>query len=283
MGSGFFLKLKKWFGHNLELDKTQRAKLAEEKLDSVIDQAEAEGLIDEEAQEMIRGVIDFSTSMVRDVMIPRTEIIAVDIQHPIDAVIETILNSGHSRIPVFEENIDHIKGLVHAKDLLRHWGAKSLDLDGVLRESYFIPETKRLDDLLAEFRTKRIQLAIVIDEYGGTSGLVTIEDLLEEIVGEISDEYDFEKKLLHTVKSGELLVSARLEIDELFEYFDLDEPEGKFSTVGGWIFNHTGYIPQQGETFTIDGFHVTIESTNERSIQRVRIIGPTEMKPIVET
>lgn len=271
-----FRKIRNWFGNGKALDESQRARLAEEKLDSVIDEAEAEGFIDEEAQEMIRGVIDFSTSMVREVMIPRTEMIAVDIRRPLDSVIETILESGHSRIPVFEEDIDHIKGLVHAKDLLRHWGASTLDMAGVLREPYFIPETKRLDDLLAEFQSKRIQLAIVIDEYGGTSGLVTIEDLLEEIVGEISDEYDFEKQLLHTVKTGELVVSARLEIDELFDHFDLEEPEGKFSTVGGWIFSYTGYIPQQGETFLIDGFQVTIQSTDERTIQRVKIIRPSE-------
>lgn len=262
------------FRNPKSLDDAERARWAEERLDSVIDEVEAEGLIDEEAQEMIRGVIDFSNAMVREVMVPRTEIVAVDIRDPIEKVIETILESGHSRIPVFEENIDHIKGLVHAKDLLRHWGANRLELAPVMREPYFIPETKGLDDLLSEFRRQRIQMAIVIDEYGGTSGLVTIEDLIEEIVGEIIDEYDDDEALLHVIHPDEVVVSARLEIDDLFEHFGLDKPQGKFSTVGGWIFHHTGYIPQQDETFHLDGFDVTIETRDEKTIKRVKVVRP---------
>ena len=254
------------------LNDAEKAKIAEAKIDSIIDEVEAEGLIDPDAQEMIRGVIDFSTSMVREVMVPRTEVVAVNVASSTRNLIDTILESGHSRIPVYTDSIDRIIGLVNAKDLLKHWGADNLDLKTVMRQPYFIPETKPLDDLLEDFQAMRIQMAIVIDEYGGTSGLVTIEDLVEEIVGEIVDEYDDDPKLLLEVKSGELMVSARLEIDELYAHFDKEAPEDKFTTVGGWIFHHTGYIPQQGELIEIDGFSVSIESVDERKIKRVKII-----------
>lgn len=256
------------------LDHEERARLAEEKIEDVIEAAEAEGLLDAESGEMIKGVIDFSSSMARQVMVPRTEIVAVELSEEteVETVIRAILSSGHSRIPAYKETIDNIKGLIYAKDLLKHWGCDRIDMDKVLRKPYFIPETKKLEDLLNEFQAKRIQMAIVIDEYGGTSGLVTTEDLIEEIVGEISDEYDDDPTLLHVVKSGELVVSSRLEIDELFEHMGIDEPDGKFSTVGGWIFAHTGYIPQQGETFNIDGVDVTIEIADERTIKRVKVV-----------
>jgi hemolysin (HlyC) family protein len=270
VGSGWFKRLV-GRSNSIGMDEAEKAKLAEKRLDSVIDEVEAEGLIDEDAQEMIRGVIDFSSSQVRDVMVPRTEVVAVDVNTPIDQVIQTILQSGHSRIPAYEEAIDRIVGLVYAKDLLSRWGAERIDLRTVLREAYFIPETKPLDDLLDEFRKKHMHLAIVIDEYGGTSGLVTMEDLIEEIVGEIVDEYDDDVTLLQKISDNEVMASARLEVDELFDHFDLEEPEGKFTTIGGWIFSHTGYIPQQGEAIDIDGMRVVVEAADERTVKRVRI------------
>ena len=278
MGRGFLFRFFRRLAGKEDLDKTERAKLAEARIESVIDEVEAEGLIDPDAHEMIHGVIDFAISMVRDVMVPRTEIVAVDVNSPVDQVIETINESGHSRIPVYSESIDKIIGLVYAKDLLRHWGTEKLDLTKVMREPYFIPETKRLDDLLAEFRSKRIHVAIVIDEYGGTSGVVSIEDLLEEIVGDISDEYDDDPELLIEAKSGGLVVSARLEIGKLFEHFDMEPPQGEFTTVGGWIFDHTGYIPQQGETIEISGFTIIVEATDERTVKRVRIARNIQQK-----
>ena len=275
MGRRLFSKISSWFKGKLklEMDEAEKARLAEQRLDSVIDEVEAEGLIDTDAHEMLHGVIDFSGAYAREVMIPRTEIVALELNvfTTLKEVIDLIIGSGHSRIPVHNGNIDQIQGLIYAKDLLRHWGEEKIDLSAVLREPYFIPETKRLDDLLSEFQSKRIHLAIVIDEFGGTSGLVTIEDLIEEIVGEISDEYDDDPRLLTETSSGQVIASARLEVDELFKHFNIEEPDGNFSTVGGWIFDSTGYIPQQGETIYVDGFEITIEVADDRTLKRVKI------------
>ena len=263
--------LQRIFG-NGKVKNGDRHRTHDERLEDAFDEAQREGILDDEAHEMIRGVLDFAAAMVQDVMVPRTEIVAVEDTATLQELIDTILESGHSRIPVFNDTIDKIIGLVYAKDLLRHWGKDTLDLSQVLREPYFIPETKQLDDLMNDFRKKHIQLAIVIDEYGGTSGLVTIEDLLEEIVGEIVDEYDEDELLIQENRYGELTVSGRLPIDELYDYYGLDEPREKYTTVGGWISHHAGYIPRQGETFRIGAFEVIIAEADERTIKRAKVV-----------
>ncbi len=275
MSKGFFSKAISWLSgkSSLEMNEDEKARLAEKRLDSVIDEVEAEGLIDNDAHEMLHGVIDFAGANARKVMVPRTEIVSLELtpQTEVKEIIEIILKSGHSRIPVHNGDIDQIQGLIYAKDLLGNWGAKTIDLAALVREPYFIPETKMLDDLLREFQTKRIHLAFVIDEFGGTSGLVTMEDLIEEIVGEISDEYDDDPSLVTKVGAGRIIVSARLEIDQMFKHFNMEEPKSGFSTVGGWIYNNIGYIPQQGETIFVDGFEVTIEIADARRLKRVKV------------
>jgi len=235
---------------------------------------EQNGIIDGDEDRMLDGLLQFRETVVREVMIPRTEISAVGLDAGISQAVEEILESGHSRIPIYEESIDRIAGLVYAKDLLRclKEGRSQIPLREIMRSPYFIPETKNVQKLLSELKVKRLHMAIVIDEYGGTSGLVTLEDLIEEIVGEIEDEYDFEEEKLVEVSPGEILVPARLEIDEIEDYFGLELDEGNFTTVGGWIASNIGRIPKNGEHFQFDDLQVRIEQADERRVRKVRIM-----------
>jgi CBS domain containing-hemolysin-like protein len=195
----------------------------------------------------------------------------------VDATVREVLSSiiacGHSRIPVFDGTIDNIVGLIYAKDLLKYWGMdeSAVVLKNILRPPYFIPESKNLEELLHEFKKKRIHIAIVIDEYGGTSGLVTIEDLLEQIVGDIQDEYDVEEEWLFEEADGAVVVDARLPIEELEEHFGIEIERDKFDTVGGLIFHLTGRIPAVGEEVENGTIRLKVLEADERRIGKVRI------------
>ena len=175
--------------------------------------------------------------------------------------------------------MDRIVGVVYAKDLLRNWGARdeTLSLIDVMRAPYFIPETKRIEDLLMDFRTRRVHMAIAVDEYGGTSGLITIEDLLEEIVGDIQDEYDIEDTWVQPQDDGTLLVDARSNVEELEEYYDIDIPREKFDTVGGYLFHLLGNVPRAGEKVSDNGLVMMVEKSDERKIDKVRIWRDTDV------
>jgi CBS domain containing-hemolysin-like protein len=182
-------------------------------------------------------------------------------------------------LPVYEGSVDNIVGLVYAKDLLKYWGTdlSAFDLRHTLRTPYFIPETKNLEELLQEFKRKRVHIAIVIDEYGGTSGLVTIEDLLERIVGDIQDEYDVEEEWLLPQADGSIVVDARLPIEDLEEYFGIEIEREMFDTLGGLIFHLTGRIPKSGEEVVTEDIRMTILDADERKIRRVRILRSAEL------
>ncbi len=213
--------------------------------------------------------------MVREVMVPRTEIIAISGDSRIEDILNLILTNGHTRMPVYEENVDNIVGILNVKDLIRFWSKDMGDKDitGILREAYFIPETKSTNLLLHELKEKKSHMAIVIDEYGGTSGLVTLEDLVEEIVGEIFDEHDKEEDVFVELPEGDVLVDSRVEIEEFEEYFGINVPEGQFETLGGFIFHIIKKIPVTGEKVRYNDLEMVIESADERSIKRVRIKG----------
>lgn len=233
---------------------------------------EQEGHIDHEESEMMQGVLYLDKTTVREVMVPRTEIASVDQEDTIQEMVRCAIESGHSRLPVVDGDLDNVLGFIHVKDLLRYWGREGqFKLEEILRKAYNVPETKKLDDLLQEFQKSRQQVALVIDEFGGTSGLVSIEDILEEIVGEIADEYDKEEKPIYFQDETTLVVPGRFDMGELCEYFAREELEGSFNTVGGWIFDRIGRVPQAGETFALDDFTVKVEAANERQIRRVRI------------
>ena len=246
---------------------------SEKELQALINESEARGIINEEEGDMIQSVFEFGDTIVREVIVPRTDMVICSHDASIREVLDAIINSGHSRIPVFEGTNDRIVGIVYAKDLLHYWGsdAEATCVHQVMRSPYFIPETKKIEELLQEFRNKRVHIAIVVDEYGGTSGLITIEDLLEEIVGEIQDEYDREPALLVVEKSGAVLVDARLSIEEIEEYFDVEITREMFDTIGGYLFHLLNHVPVQGEEISAGPLHMEVVDCDERKINSVRI------------
>ncbi|MBN1787118.1 MAG: HlyC/CorC family transporter [Sedimentisphaerales bacterium] len=242
---------------------------------NVVEQGKMEGIVDEVEQEMIEHVLELSDKTVEEIMTPRTDIIAMKVDSDLPKVLETITAEGHSRIPVYEENIDTVIGLVYAKDLLDQFGKRSEEfkLREKLREAYFVPETKTLRQLLREFQEQKLHIAIVLDEYGGTAGIVTIEDIIEEVVGEITDEYE-ERPPQSTKRIDEstVEVDARVYIDDFNEEFETELPEEEdYDTLGGFVFSHLGYIPHKDETFEYANLKFTITSSEKRKINRIRI------------
>jgi len=251
-----------------------RKKITEEDIQEVITAGEEEGLINQEENAMIQSIFHFRDTVVREIMVPRNDMGCVDSNDSIQDVLSKIISFGHSRLPMYQGTLDNIVGLVYAKDLLKYWGMdiSVFDLKKILRAPYYIPETKNLEELLQEFKRKRVHMAIVVDEYGGTSGLVTIEDLLEQIVGDIQDEYDLEEDWLIRQPDGSIIVDARLPIEDLEEYFGIDVEREMFDTVGGFIFHLTGKIPAAGEVVENNDILLTILEADERKIRRVRIV-----------
>lgn len=256
---------------------TGKKRITEEEIQEIIDASEEEGLINPEENEMIRSIFALSDTVVREIMVPRTDMACVSVDTSVGEVLKTIITCGHSRIPVYDGTVDNIVGLIYAKDLLKYWGMgdASISIKRIMRTPYFIPETKNLEELLQEFKRKRVHIAIVIDEYGGTSGLVTIEDLLEQIVGDIQDEYDLEEDWLVEEPDGSVLVDARLPIEDLEEHFGIEIEREKFDTVAGLIFHLTGRIPKVGEEIENSTLRMTVLEGGERNIRKVRVIRRT--------
>lgn len=252
-------------------------KITAYEIQDLIKASEGEGLVNEEESEMIRSIFSLRTTVVREVMVPRIDMACVSVESPVRELLETILACGHSRIPVYENTIDNIIGLLYAKDLLKFWGYQDeqVQVRNIMRQPYFIPETKNLEQLLQEFKLKHVHLAIVIDEYGGTSGLITIEDLLEQIVGDIQDEHDREEALFTVNADDSITADARMPIEDLEEYFDVEIERDKFDTVGGLIFHLTGKISAIGDIIDSEELKLAVLDADERKIKKVRI---TRMK-----
>jgi putative hemolysin len=240
-----------------------------------LEQRRAEGVVDEEEQQMIENVLELADTTAAEIMTPRTKIVAVEVSSDRRTVLDIITAAGHSRLPVYEDNIDNIVGLIYAKDLLSEIDRQPADfrLRDKLRKAYFVPETKPLRVLLHEFQEQKLHIAVLLDEYGGTAGIVTLEDILEELVGEITDEY--EKSLPKSVSKldkNTIEVDAATYIDDLNDQFELNLPEGQdYDTVGGFVFSHLGYIPKTAETFTYGSLRFTISSAEARRIKRIKI------------
>jgi magnesium and cobalt transporter len=247
---------------------------AEDELHELIELSERQGLINAEEGEMFSSIIEFGDTIVREEMIPRTEMHCCSVDATLSEMIEVIIRYGHSRIPVYENSVDQIVGLVYAKDLLKYWGKSDdeVSLRELMRTPYFVPETKRIEELLREFRSKQIHLAIAIDEYGGTSGLITLEDLIEEIIGDIKDEYDAEENLLVEEADGSVVVDARLNLCELEDHYDMDEiPRAQFDSVGGLLLHELGRLPKVGESITCCGLNFEVLNSDKRAIHSVRV------------
>ena len=248
--------------------------LSEEELKMLVEAGEEEGVLEEEEKEMIHSIFEFTDTVVRKVMIPRIDMKTVDVDASIDELLDVIIKAGHSRIPIYENTIDNIVGIVYAKDLLRaiHENGKNITIRELMRPPYIIPENKMVDELLAEFKKRKIQIAIVIDEYSGTAGLVTVEDLLEEIVGDIMDEYDVEAPVVEIIDENTMIVDARTPIDDINEQMGLALPEEEFDTIGGLVFGLFGKQPHQGEKTEYDSVDLIVEKTDGRRIQKVKIV-----------
>ena len=248
----------------------------QEELLSVVEQGKLEGVVDEEEMEMIENVLELSDTSAEEIMTPRTDLVAVNANDSLEMVLETISTAGHSRIPVYEENIDNIIGLVYAKDLLAEIGRdmNQFKLRDKIRKAYFVPETKPLRVLLHEFQNQKLHIAVVLDEYGGTAGIVTIEDILEELVGEIVDEYEeTPTEELKRIDERTVEVDARMHIDDLNEELDVELPEDEdYDTAGGFVFSHLGYIPKAGISFEYADIRFVILAAEARRIKRLRIV-----------
>jgi len=257
-----------------------------EEIRLLVAQSHEQGVVEADEREMIHGVFEFSETVAREVMTPRTDVVAVPLDAPLDELIRVAVEEGHSRLPVYDGTIDSIAGVVLTRDLLPVVWARSrtespespetpFDIRSLMREPYFIPDTKPVDDLLAEFRKNGVHLAIVLDEFGGTYGLVTMEDLLEEIVGEIHDEYDVAEVMYEVTPEGDALIDGAAPISDVNERWELDLPDSDYDTLGGFIFGALGRVPEEGDRLGIPSaaprVWLTVEETEDRRVARVRL------------
>lgn len=257
--------------------------VTEEEIKALVTAGAEEAAIEEEEKEMIHSIFEFGDTIVREVMVPRTDMVTVEIKASLQDVLNIIIKEGHSRIPVYEESIDNIVGLVYAKDLLVHLNkAKNHipPLKKIMRPAYYVTETKKVSDLLKEMQQKKMHMAIVLDEYGGTAGLVTIEDLLEEIVGEIFDEYDLEEAMIEVLSENKFRLDARAPIDEVGETLGVKFPEYGGETIGGFVYNLVGHIPVPGETADFNSLHFEVEKVMGRRILKILVTKKEEHQEV---
>jgi magnesium and cobalt exporter, CNNM family len=255
---------------------TQQERITAEELMILVERGSEQGVIEAEEQQMIGAVLELGEQRVHEVMVPRIDIKGLPVTATPDEIIEMIVGEGHSRIPVYEESIDNVLGILYAKDLLPFLArGEQPEVRSILREPLFVPESISVDDLLHNFQRGKVHIAIVLDEYGGTAGLVTIEDLIEEIVGEIQDEYDVEEPMVEQLSDDEARVDGRASIDDLTEHFgvDLDGADREqYDTVGGLVYHEIGGVPNVGDTVEVDGLTLTVESTDGRRVGKVLVV-----------
>lgn len=247
--------------------------VTEEEIMTLVDAGEEEGVIEEDEKAMIYSIFQLADTLVREVMIPRIDMLAFDSSVTLIEATEAFLRTGYSRAPVYSGSIDNVIGLLYVKDLLETWrnGEEGRTVVHLCREPYFVPEAKKVDDLLTEMQTKRVHMAVVVDEYGGTAGLVTIEDVVEEIVGEIRDEYDQAEELPYLlVQEGEYLFSGKIDLDDVNQITSSNLPKDTSETLGGFIYSHLGKVPTPGEAVDAGGLHLIVEEVSGRRIRKIR-------------
>ncbi len=260
--------------------------VTEEEIMTLVDAGQEEGVIELEEKAMIYSIFQLDNTLAREVMVPRIDILAFDEKTTLNEATETLLNTGHSRAPVFSESIDNIIGLVFIKDLLAAWQAGNLDqqVADMMREAYFVPEAKKVDDLLTEMQATRMHMAIVVDEYGGTAGVVTIEDIVEEIVGEILDEYDFAEELPYEqLEDNEYIFSGGIDIDDVNVITGAQIPKDTSETLGGYIYGRLGKVPIPGEMVEVGGLRLSVEKVLGRRILKIRAKSISTKSPETKT
>lgn len=245
--------------------------ITEEEINLVLAAGEKEGVIEEEEREMISSIFEFGDTIVREVMTPRPDIVAAEVTEPLARVMEQIMESGHSRVPVYEGTLDNVIGVIYAKDLLRHKEAGTAVRD-IVRQAIFVPETKKISELLHEMQSARTHVALIVDEYGMTSGLVTMEDLIEEIVGEIHDEFEREEKAIEKIDETTVMVSGKLSISDINDRLGINLPEEEYDTIGGFVFGKLGKLPAVGNVLRFDNLLISVERLHRRRITRLKIV-----------
>ncbi len=243
--------------------------ITEEDIKLILAAGEREGVIEEEEREMITSIFEFGETVVREVMTPRPDITAAEPTKSLEEIRKIILDSGHSRIPIYEGSLDNIIGVIYAKDLLK--ARPDANVRDILRTAVFVPETKKVSELLHEMQAARTHLAVIVDEYGMTSGLVTLEDLVEEIVGEIHDEFEREEKMIERIDENTFIVDGRFSLKDLNDRLKLEFPEKKYDTIGGFVFGQLGKAPSVGDAVRFENLLVSVERVHRRRITRVKI------------
>jgi putative hemolysin len=265
----------RWVTRSIGVDMNQEAAISADELRLIVERGGEQGVLEAEEEQMINAVIELGDRRVHEVMVPRVAIAAVESDATLEQAIDLVVEVGHSRIPVYHDSIDEIVGILYAKDLLPYLkddAGPRPQLRKLLRPPVLVPESMTVDDLLHEFQRRKVHIAVVLDEYGGTAGLVTIEDLLEEIVGEIQDEYDVEEPMVVRLSEDEARLDGRASVDDLAELFDTNlglEDEDEYDTVGGLIYHRIGGIPTPGDRVEVDGLTLTVETTDGRRVGKV--------------
>ena len=275
----------RWVARSMGVEMNQEAAISAEELRLIVERGGEQGVLEAEEEQMINAVIELGDRRVHEVMVPRVAIASVPADATLEEAIDLVVEVGHSRIPVYHDTIDEIVGILYAKDLLPYLkpdAGPRPALRKLLRPPVLVPESMTVDDLLHEFQRRKVHIAVVLDEYGGTAGLVTIEDLLEEIVGEIQDEYDVEEPMVVRLSDHEARVDGRADVDEILELFDLDlqlEDEDEYDTVGGLVYHRIGGVPSAGDSVDVDGLRLTVESTDGRRVGKVLVTRMLDRKP----
>ena len=228
--------------------------------------------LNEEKEDMIRGVVDLSDTAVKEVMIPRIDVDFIPLDMETEELLERVAESGHSRFPVYDESIDNVVGILYVKDLINSFAKKEpIDLEKIIRKPFFVPESKRIDSLLREFKRRHVHIAVAVDEYGGISGIVCMEDIIEEIVGDIQDEFDNEGEDIASIGEGLWLCDARVDMDDLAEYLHTELPSDEFETLGGFVFDLFGKIPVRYEKVRWKNFDFIVQDMDGHKINTVKI------------
>jgi putative hemolysin len=239
-------------------------------IETLVKESHEAGIVNKKESDIISRILDVGDQRVYEAMRPRTEVVGIDIESTVDEALDVFIDSGYSKHPVYEGSLDNIKGVIFAHDLFKF----PQNLQNIIREIIFVPETKRSFDMLNEFLSKRVSIAAVIDEFGGTAGIVTMEDIIEELFGEIKDEYDIEEEIFRKISKDTFLISGKVEVDLINEKYKLNIPDGNYETLGGYISSKLGRIPAQGEKIIIDNFDILIAKGNNTRIDVVKIICP---------
>ncbi|HEY8989086.1 MAG TPA: hemolysin family protein [Candidatus Limnocylindrales bacterium] len=272
--TGVTAAITKLFGANV----SNEAQITAEELRLIVERGGEQGVLEAEEEQMINSIIELGERRLHEVMVPRIAIVALPAAATLEEAIDKVVDEGHSRIPVYEESIDEVVGILYAKDLLpilKSGSGPRPAIRALLRPPVFVPESMTIDDLLHEFQRRKVHIAIVLDEYGGTAGLLTIEDLLEEIVGEIQDEYDTEEPMVVRLSDDEARVDGRADVDDLAELFDLNlelEDADEYDTVGGLVYHRIGGVPSPGDQIDVNGLTLTVETTDGRRVGKVLVV-----------